>query len=69
MPPKGYLTEWRMLRAHNLLTGTEIAIAEIGERVGYGSDAAFARAFKRRFGDTPARIRRGDEARDTTPAT
>ena len=57
-PPATYLTEWRMLQARRLLVRTETPISEITERVGYGSDAAFVRAFKRRFGETPARLRR-----------
>ena len=62
MPPASYLTEWRMLAARRLLISTEIALPEIIERVGYGSDAAFNRAFKRRFGETPARLRRTSAA-------
>lgn len=62
-PPKTYLTEWRMLEARKLLTRTDRTLSEIGERVGYGSDAAFVRAFKRRFGQTPARLRRAAASR------
>lgn len=57
-PPATYLTEWRMLQARRMLTRSEAPISEITEAVGYGSDAAFVRAFKRRFGETPARLRR-----------
>lgn len=57
-PPATYLTEWRMLQARKLLVRTETPISRITEQVGYGSDAAFTRAFKRRFGETPARLRR-----------
>ncbi len=57
-PPASYLTEWRMLQARRLLLQTNIGMSEITERVGYGSDAAFVRAFKRKFGETPARLRR-----------
>ena len=62
-PPAAYMTDWRMLQARRLLLRTDIAIGEIMERVGYGSDAAFIRAFKRTFGETPARLRRHAEAR------
>lgn len=58
MPPASYVTEWRMLQARRLLVRTDVALPEIVERVGYGSDASFIRAFKRRFGETPARFRR-----------
>lgn len=57
-PPATYLTEWRMLQARKMLVRTETPISQITEAVGYGSDAAFVRAFKRRFGETPARLRR-----------
>lgn len=62
IPPASYLTEWRMLTARRLVVRTEIALPDIIERVGYGSDAAFNRAFKRRFGETPARLRRSSAA-------
>ena len=60
-PPAAYITDWRMLQARQLLLRTDVAISEIMERVGYGSDAAFIRAFKRTFGETPARLRRHAE--------
>lgn len=60
-PPASYLTEWRMLQAKQLLLQTSIDMSEIIERVGYGSDAAFVRAFKRKFGETPARFRRNTD--------
>ncbi len=58
-PPVAYLTEWRMLSARRLLVQSDVPISRITEQVGYGSDAAFVRAFKRRFGQTPGRLRRG----------
>jgi AraC-like DNA-binding protein len=57
-PPASYLTECRLLQARRLLLHTELATATIIDQVGYGSEAAFGRAFKRRFGETPARLRR-----------
>jgi AraC family transcriptional regulator, activator of mtrCDE len=56
--PGAYLTNWRMLRARELLRDTDRAIIEIAERVGYGSELTFARAFQRAFDVTPARFRR-----------
>ncbi len=61
-PPAAYLTEWRMLKARRLLMQTELSTADIVSRVGYGSDAAFLRAFKRRFGETPGKLRRAQNA-------
>ena len=53
-PPMEYLTNWRLqLAARRLATG-QAPIAEIAERVGYGSEAAFSRAFKRSYGVPPS---------------
>ena len=57
-PPMQYLTGWRMaLAAQALSTGND-AVGRIAERVGYESEAAFNRAFKREFGTPPAAWRR-----------
>jgi len=52
-----YLTEWRMQLAADLLRSTSLKLADIAERVGYGSDAAFSRAFRRHVGTWPAEFR------------
>lgn len=57
VPPAEYLASWRMLKARNLLLQTELATSDIVRRVGYGSDAAFSRAFKRAYGVPPSTIR------------
>jgi AraC family transcriptional regulator, activator of mtrCDE len=51
------LTEVRMTIAGRLLSQTTRPVADIGEKVGYQSDAAFQRIFKRHIGVTPARWR------------
>ncbi|MDE1182350.1 AraC family transcriptional regulator [Paraburkholderia sp.] len=51
------LTEVRMTLAGRKLVESGLAVAEIGEMVGYQSDAAFQRVFKRIVGVTPARYR------------
>jgi AraC-like DNA-binding protein len=56
-PPIRYLTGWRMDLASGLLRATNLGVAEIAERVGYDSEAAFSRAFKRAFGQAPAHWR------------
>ncbi len=61
-PPAAYLTECRLLEARRLLLHSDLATAAIIDQVGYGSETAFVRAFKRRFGDTPARMRRRSAA-------
>ena len=57
-PPMQYLTEWRMEVASTLLRQSSAPVAAIALDVGYESEAAFARAFKRLVGIPPARWRR-----------
>jgi AraC-like DNA-binding protein len=51
--PMRYITDWRMQKARELLETTDYTLAYVAERVGYQSEAAFARAFQRAFGRTP----------------
>lgn len=48
-----YLTNWRMSAARSLLEETDLTVAMIAERVGYSSEPAFGRAFKRVHGIAP----------------
>lgn len=57
-PPMQYLTYWRMQLAALRLRESRDAIARVGYSVGYESEAAFSRAFKREFGQAPATWRR-----------
>lgn len=57
-PPLRYLTRWRLALAARQLRETQEALVRIAERVGYESEAAFNRAFKREFGIPPASWRR-----------
>lgn len=58
IPPMQYLTRWRLQLAANLLAGSTSKVADIGAQVGYESEAAFSRAFKRETGRSPAEFRR-----------
>jgi len=64
-PPMSYLTRWRLLLAARMLKSSSRGVADIAADVGYESEAAFNRAFKRQFSVPPARFRRA--ARKTTP--
>ncbi len=52
--PKQYLMGWRMQRASQMLTDSSLSISQIAGAVGYESDAAFSRAFKKALGAAPA---------------
>ena len=56
-PPMAYLTRWRLHLAARSLEKTARGVAEIAAEVGYESEAAFNRAFKREFGQPPGRYR------------
>jgi pimeloyl-ACP methyl ester carboxylesterase/AraC-like DNA-binding protein len=57
-PPMRYCARWRMRIAQNLLRDTDENTASIAFAVGFASEAAFNRAFKREFGEPPASWRR-----------
>jgi AraC-like DNA-binding protein len=59
LPPIRYLTDWRMHVARDLLQSTDLGVAAVARRVGYESEEAFSRAFKRAHGSAPSRWRRG----------
>jgi transcriptional regulator GlxA family with amidase domain len=56
--PMHYLTNWRMQVAAHDLRNTRVSLAQVAESVGYDSEAAFSRAFKKVFGTAPATWRR-----------
>lgn len=57
-PPMQYLTRWRLTVAAQRLRTDGASLAAVAEQVGYESEAAFNRAFKREFGVPPATWRR-----------
>jgi len=62
--PMQYLTQWRMLLASNLLCRSNAPLASIAQDVGYQTDTAFSRAFRREYGAPPAAWRRTQAARE-----
>lgn len=54
LPPMEYLMAWRMALAKDLLRKKEYGLAEIAERVGYGSASTFSTAFSRYVGLPPS---------------
>jgi AraC-like DNA-binding protein len=57
-PPMQYLAQWRIQAGAALLRDTACTVADVAQQVGYESEAAFARAFKRLVGLPPAAWRR-----------
>jgi len=71
LSPIRYLTEWRMHIAVELLASSDLGVAQIARRVGYDSQEAFSRAFKRRMGVAPTTWRvtgRGPTRAPTGPS-
>lgn len=69
-PPMRYCAKWRMRTAARLLREDEVNTANIAHAVGFSSEAAFNRAFKREFGQPPAtwkRLSHAESAHDTRP--
>jgi len=58
LAPMAYLLAWRMAIAKDMLRRREAAIAEVAERVGYGSASTFSTAFSRYVGQSPGRYAR-----------
>lgn len=56
--PIEYLTRWRMTQAELLLRDPQVSVASVAEQVGYETEAAFRKAFKRVHGVGPGSVRR-----------
>lgn len=57
-PAMHYVTRWRMHAAHFWLQGSDATLSHIATRLGYESDAAFSRAFRRYIGLSPGMVKR-----------
>jgi AraC-like DNA-binding protein len=56
--PLEYLTRWRMRKASQLLRGEDHKLADVASLVGYDSEGAFSKAFKRVLGVSPGVYRK-----------
>jgi pimeloyl-ACP methyl ester carboxylesterase/AraC-like DNA-binding protein len=63
-PPMRYCARWRMRVAANMLRDGQHNTANVGYAVGFNSEAAFIRAFKREYGEPPATWRRRTEEQE-----
>lgn len=59
LTPMDYLLAWRMAVAKGLLRKSDLGLAEVAERVGYGSASTFSTAFRKHVGEPPRRFARG----------
>lgn len=66
--PMSYVTSWRMLLGTDLLRNEQLPVAQVAEQLGYGSEAAFSRAFKRHTGMTPTAARKPLDPAPGAPA-
>jgi AraC-like DNA-binding protein len=57
-PVMQYVVRWRMHLAQHTLETEAVTVGEVAHRLGYRSEAAFARAFKRVIGVPPGGVRR-----------
>ena len=64
--PIQYLTQWRMLLAANLLSGSTWSVTRVAEEVGYLTDTSFSRAFRREYGVPPATWRKARQMGDVS---
>lgn len=67
--PKHYLTRWRMQLGHDMLRTSKESILAIATQLGYQSEAAFSRAFKRETGSAPSHVRRADSLKQDPAGT
>ena len=63
IPPMQYLARWRLQLAARMLESGTVNVAQASSAVGYHSEAAFNRAFKREVGEAPGAWRRGQSSR------
>ena len=68
LPPMEYLLAWRMAVAKDLLRRHDVGLAEVAERVGYGSASTFSTAFSRHVGRPPGRYARERSQHETSSA-
>jgi AraC-like DNA-binding protein len=67
-PPMSYLTRWRLQLGAQMLKSSSRSVAEVAAEVGYESEAAFNRAFKREYLFPPARFRSESRSGEKAPA-
>lgn len=59
--PRAWISERRILYAHQLLLNSEMSIVDIAMEAGFSSQSYFTQSYRRRFGCTPSRARHGKD--------
>ncbi|MGL4249410.1 MAG: helix-turn-helix transcriptional regulator [Aeromonas sp.] len=59
--PRAWISEQRILYAHQLLLNSEMSIVDIAMEAGFSSQSYFTQSYRRRFGCTPSRARHGKD--------
>jgi AraC-like DNA-binding protein len=67
-PPMSYLTRWRLQLGAQMLKSSSRSVADVAAEVGYESEAAFNRAFKREYRVPPARYRNESRGNGAAPS-
>jgi AraC-like DNA-binding protein len=67
LSPLAYLTRWRIHRAAELLVSSSKTVADIAGIVGYETESAFSKVFKRHLGETPGAYRRRRRGAELAP--
>ena len=66
-PAMSYVTRWKMHAALTWLKESDAPLSQVANRLGYESEAAFSRAFKRLMGVSPGAARRAESRAEAGP--
>ena len=66
VPPMRYVTAWRIDKAKQLLQDQRLSVAQVAQMLGYTSEAAFRKLFKRVAGEGPGRTRANAQSRPSS---
>ena len=61
MAPMAYISDWRIMKAHNLVKHTATPMEQVASSTGFASSKTLSRAFRRHYGCTPSELRRAKD--------
>lgn len=68
LSPRAWISERRLLYAHQLLLSSEMSIVDVAAEAGFSSQSYFTQSYKRRFGETPSQTRKASLTQTHIPA-